>query len=149
MNWLTITIDDLRAVALSKIIDTARTLIVPGQADPVAIAIADAVASVRAAIATGNTLDADPATVPRSLRALTARRAVYALLERAEIALTDDQRATRLADAAQLARIGEEGPRVEPADQPDPTGATPTNRGSVETVVRGNAGHGREELRGI
>ena len=149
MNWLTITIDDLKAVALSEIIDRAQTLVTPGQENPVTIAIADAVSAVRAATATGNALDADPTTVPRSLRALTARRAVFALLERAQTALTVDQQNTRLADEALLTRIREERQRVEPADQPDPTGATPTVGGGTETIVPGNCGNGRGELRGI
>ena len=149
MNWLTITVDDLKAVVLSEIIDTAQTLITPGQADPVASAIEDAVVEVRAIVAAGNALNADPATVPRSLRALTARRAVFALLERAEIALTTDQRNTQLVDAALLARLRADRQRVEPADQPDPTGQTPTDSGGVETLARGNTGNGREDLRGI
>ena len=149
MNWLTITIDDLKAVAPGEIIDTAQTLVTPGQTDPVAAAIADAVATVRAAVASGNALDIDPGAVPLSLRALTARCAVFALLERQGIALTVDQRTTRLADAARIVRIGEEKQRLEPADQPDGSGQTPTTGAMAETVARGNAGHGREELRGI
>ena len=149
MNWLTITIDDLKAVALSETIDAAQTLVTPGQTNPVAVAIADAVSAVRAAVAVGNVLDADPGTVPRSLRALTARFAVFALLERAEIALNADQKVTRLADAALLARIGADRQRVEPADQPDATGGTPTSVGGTETVAPGHFGNGRRELRGI
>ena len=143
MNWLTITNDDLKAVALSEIIDAAQTLISPGQPDPAARAIADAVLTVRRAVAAGNVLDTDPTTVPGSLRALTARAAAFALLERMEIDLTADQRATRAADTARLVRIGEERQRVEPADHPS------TVDGAVETVVRGNTGHSREDLRGI
>ena len=149
MNWLTITIDDLKAVAASATIDTAQTLVTPEQTDPVAAAIENAVAAVRAAVASGNALDTDPNTVPRSLRALTARSAVFALLERMGMALSIDQRATRLADEERLTRLSAEQQRVEPADQPDLSGHTPTNRADVETVAPGNTGHGREELRGI
>ena len=149
MNWLTISIDDLRAVALGEIIDTAQRLVVPGQADPVVAVIANAVATVRAAVATGNALDTEATTVPRSLQALTARNAAFALLERIEVPLTADQRNTRAADVALLTRVRDEQLRVEPADHPDGSGESPTNTVSVETVVRGNAGHGREELRGI
>ena len=149
MNWLTITIDDLKAVALSEIIDTAQTLVTPWQTSPVTVAIADAVSAVRAAVATGNRLDVNAAAVPGSLRALTARLAVCALLERAEVALNDDQRAAHLADAAWLASIRDERQRVEPADQPDPTGATPTSTSSTETITPGHRGNGRGELRGL
>ena len=149
MNWLTITTDDLRAVALNEIIDTAQTLVTPGQTSPVAVAIADAVSAVRAAVATGNRLDVNAAAVPGSLRALTARLAVCALLERAGTALNADQRTTHLADAAWLASLRDERQRVEPADQPDLTGATPTATGSTETIAPGNFGNGRGELRNL
>lgn len=141
MNWVSITSDDLKAVAPGGLVDASAT---PGQPDPVAAAIADAVATVRRAVSTGNVLDTDPATVPGSLRGLAARTAVFALLERAELALTADQRTTRAADAETLRRIGEERLGVEPADHPASGGM-----GIVETVAPGNCGQGREELRGI
>ena len=89
------------------------------------------------------TLTKDPATVPGSLRALAARLATFALLERMEIRLTPDQRTTRAADTTRLVRIREERQRFERADHPvsAPTG--------TETVTHGNAGNSRAELRGI
>ena len=151
MNWVLITVDDLRTVAPGEIVAAAQALVVPGQPDAVAAAIADAVATVRRAVADGgNPLDAEPGAVPGSLRGLTARGAVFALRERMELALTADQRTTRAADAALLRRIGEERLRVEPADHPLPVSVTSAESvGVVETVAPGNAGHGREELRGI
>lgn len=143
MNWIFLTVDDLRTVVLGDVIDTARALAATGQADPVTVVMADAVAAVRVAVAAGNTLDADPATVPGSLRALTARLAAFALLERIQVELTTDQRTTRAADAVSLERIRAERRRVEAADQPLPTG------GGVETLAEGNAGHDRNTLRGI
>ena len=128
MNWLTITIDDLKAVVPSETIDTAQTLVTPGQTDPVAVAIADAVAAVRAAVASGNALDTDPGTVPRSLRALTARQAAFALLERQGTALTPDQRTTRAADAAWMARIREERQRLPRQTHPVPASMPPARR---------------------
>ena len=147
MNWVAITIDDLKAVAFGGIIDAARAA-ATGANDPVAEAIADAVAAVRGAISAGNVLDADSATVPRSLRSLTARSAVFALMERVQMDLSVDQRGTRQADLLRLQRIGEQGQRFEQADVP--AGAAEMQPGpGGETVAPGNHGHSREELRGI
>lgn len=143
MNWLTLTKDDLETVAPNAIIDAAQTLVAPGQSDPVARAIADATLSVRDAVSAGNALDTDPATVPGSLRALAARLATFALLERLEVSLTPNQQNTRAADLTRLTRIREERQRFEPADHPGPAPA------GVETVAHGNTGNSRAELRGI
>ena len=146
-NWISLTIDDLKAVAFGGIIDAARAS-AAGANDPVAEAIADAVATVRGAISTGNALDADPTTVPRSLRPLTSRIAVFALMERVQIDLNTDQRATRAADLARLVRIGDQKQRFEQADHP--AGSAEMQVGAtVETVAEGNAGNGRQELRGL
>ena len=91
-NWTTLTIDDLKAVAFGGIIDAAQAT-ATGANDPVAEAIADAVATVRGAISTGNTLDQDSTTIPRSLRPLAARTAVFALMERVQLDLS--RRSTR------------------------------------------------------
>ncbi len=145
MNWISLTIDDLKAVALGDAIDAARAL-APGANDPAAEAIADAVAAVRGAISTGNVLDADPATVPRSLRSLAARTAAFALLERVQIELNADQRATRQADAARLARVASQRERFESADVP--AGSAEMQVGAdIDTITDGNRGNGREELR--
>ncbi len=132
MNWITLGADDLRAVAAGDFVDGAPTAFV-------AEAIAGTVALVRGAVAAGNALDANPATVPGSLRTLAARLAVYGLVERLGGGLTPEQRAARSADDAWLRTLREEAQRVEPADRP----------GGVQTVAPGNSGHGREELRGI
>ena len=111
-------------------------------------AIADAVAGVRGAISTGNVLDVDVTTVPRSLRSLTARTAAFALMDRVQMDLSVDQRGTRQADLLRLQRIGEQQQRFEQADVP--AGAGEMQPGpSVETVAPGNRGNSREELRGI
>lgn len=134
MNWIVLSVDDLRAVAAAgEIVDGA-------QAPVLAAAIADAVAAVRGAVAAGNVLDADPATVPGSLRGLTARTAVFGLLETLRAGLSAEQLAIRAADAWRLTQIRDERQRVEPADR---------SGGGSQTVVPGNGGHSREELRGI
>ena len=150
MNWVLITVDDLKAVAPGELVAAAQALVLPGQPDPVLAAIADAVAAVRRAVgAGGNALDAEMAAVPGSLRGLTARTTIFALRERMELALTADQRTTRAADAETLQRISEQRIRVEAPDQPTTGGGAAGFIGPVETVAPGNAGHGREELRGI
>ena len=143
MNWIVVTVDDLKAVALEEVVNAARGLVAAGQPDPAATALADAVLAVRVAVAAGNALDANAGSVPGSLRALTARTAAFALFERGQIELNADQRATRATDLTRLERLREERQRVEPADQPLPA------NGGTETVADGNAGHGREELKGI
>ncbi len=103
---------------------------------------------MRGAISTGNVLDEDPATIPRSLRSLAARTAVFALMERVQLDLNIDQRATRQADLARLQRIGEQQQRFEQADAP--AGAAEMQPGpGGDTVAPGNRGHSREELRGL
>ena len=147
MNWVSITVDDLKAVAFGGIVDAAQATAV-GANDPVAEAIADAVATVRGAISTGNVLDVDVSKVPRSLRSLAARSAVFALMERVQMDLSVDQRATRQADLRRLQRIGEQQQRFEQADVP--AGAAEMQPGpGGETIAPGNRGHSREELRGI
>ena len=146
-NWIVLTADDLKAVAFGGIIEAARAS-AAGSVDPVVEAMADAVATVRGAISTGNVLDQDPATVPRSLRPLAARVAAFALMERVQIELNADQRATRAADLARLTRIGDQKQRFERADHPAGSAEMQTGAGG-ETVVEGNAGNGREELRGL
>ena len=73
---------------------------------------------------------------------------MFALMERVGMDLGVDQRATRQADLLRLQRIGEQKQRFEQADVPAGAGEMQPGPG-VETVVPGNRGHGREELRGI
>ena len=143
MNWVSLDIDDLKAVAFGGVVDAAQTT-ATGTHDPAAEAIADAVADVRGAISTVNVLDADVAKVPRSLRALAARSAVFALMERVGMDLSIDQRATRQADLLRLQRIGEQKQRFEQADAP--AGAAEMEPGlSVEAVAGGKWGDGEGE----
>ncbi len=146
-NWTALTIDDLKAISFGGIIDAAQTNST-GANDPVAEAIADAVATVRGAISTGNTLDQDPTTIPRSLRSLAARTAVFALMERVQFDLNADQRATRVADQARLARIGGQQQRFESADHPAGSAEMQTGA-TIDTVAEGNSGNGRQDLRGL
>lgn len=117
-NWTAITADDLKAAGHGAIVDRARTAAVGG-VDPVAFEIENAVKFVRSQVEFGNAVDSDPATVPASLKGLAVRMALFALMERLRLSLTEDQRATRKGDEARLLRIAE---RKIPVETPDTAG---------------------------
>jgi len=114
-NWTSITIDSLKAAGHGAIVNAAETAGV-GAVDPVGESIAEAVARVRAACSAGNQLDADPTTVPNSVRGLAIRMALFALMERIGLPLGEDQRETRRTDQDYLLRISADRLRFE---QPD------------------------------
>jgi len=116
-NWITITADDLKAAGHGFIIDRAQT-VATGEVDPVGKAIVGAIARVRRAVNSGNALDADPSTVPNSLVEVTMRIALYALMERIRMPLSDDQKETRKNDNSDLLRISDKGIPVEKPDNP-------------------------------
>ena len=69
-------------------------------------------------------------------------------MERVQIDLNADQRATRVADQARLQRIGDQKQRFEQADHP--AGNAEMQPGAtIDTVAEGNGGNSREELRGL
>ena len=114
-NWTSITADDLKAAGHGLIVDRAQTT-ATGTVDPVAEEIANAVARVRRAVAAGNPVDADPTKVPMSLKALTARMAIFALMERIRVPLSDDQKKSREFDNSDLLRIADRKGLVEAPD---------------------------------
>lgn len=128
MRWIPITIDDLKTAGHGFIVDRATTT-ATGSVDPASEEIANAVARVRRAVAAANTLDVNPTKVPKSLKGVTVRLALYALMERIRMPLSDDQRETRKADYSDLLRIADRKVRLEEPDDPD-TEATPPNRGT-------------------
>ncbi len=146
-NWTAISAEDLKAIAYGGIIDAANSQ-AAGYNNPVAEAISDAVAMVRGAISTGNVLDQDATKIPNSLRSLACRTAVFALMERLQIELTQDQRITRQSDLSRLSRITDQKIRFENADTPGGSGEMQPGA-NIETVQRGNHGNDRETLRGL
>ena len=114
-NWTIITADNLKASGHGAVIDKARSTAIGG-IDPVAQEIESAVARVRRAIATGNSLDANPAKVPNSLQAVTIRLAIFALMERIRFPLSEDQKDTKRNDNSDLIRIHDAKERVEIPD---------------------------------
>lgn len=129
MNWTILTADDLKAAGHGTIIDRAQTAAVGGT-DPVVEEIANAVSRVRRAVASGNPLDANAAKIPNSLKALTVRMAVFALMERIRFPLSRDQETTRKEDYSDLLRITDRKSLVETPDQPMEVSSIPQNRGA-------------------
>lgn len=128
-NWTAITVDDLKASGLGFVVDKAQTAFT-GAADPVSEEIANATARVRRAVASGNPLDSDPAKVPGSLKGVTVRLALFALMERIRFPLSDDQRETRKSDNSDLLRIADRKVLVEAPDDAMETSPVPQNLGS-------------------
>lgn len=128
-RWTSISADDLKAAGLGFVVDKARTSAVGG-VDPCAEEITNAVARVRRAVGGGNPLDADGTKVPGSLKGVTVRLALFALMERIRMPLTEDQRETRKADNSDLLRIADRKVLVEAADTPLEDSPVPQNLGS-------------------
>lgn len=126
MNWTTLTVDDLKAAGLAWVVEKAQDTST-GDLDPVEEAISSSVARVRRAI-TGSELDVDTAKVPRSLKAVAVRMALFVLMERLRIPLSKDQTDTRAADNSDLLRISDK--RI-PVEKPD------TGGGSAEMAPMG------------
>lgn len=127
-HWLTITPDHLKAAGHSAILNRAQTLAV-GDIDPVADSIGSAVARVRRAVEAANDLDTDITKVPKSLEDVTVRLALFRLMERIGLPLSEDQRKSRDLDAADIRELSARRILVEPPDDPD-TASTPQNRGN-------------------
>ena len=146
-NWTIITIDDLKATGHGAVIDAAQTTAV-GNTDPVIESIADAVSKIRGAISVGNSLDRDAAKIPNSLKSLAARIALFALCERIQFALTDDQRDTKRNDQSYLNRIIDEKIRFERPD--NPAGSAEMQQGmSVGIITSTPRQASRSQLSGL
>ena len=138
-NWTAITEDNLKAAGHGAIVDAARSA-GAGGGDPVAESIADAVSRVRAACSTGNQLDADATKVPNSVKGLAIRIALFALMERINYPLGEDQRDTRRNDNSYLLRINDDRLKFELPD--NSAGNAEMQRGAdMDTVTRTNRRH--------
>ena len=116
-NWTAIARDDLKAAANGNVVDRAGAAAVGG-VDPVAEETANAVARIRRACQRGNILDVDPTKIPKSLKAVTVRLVIWALMERIRLPLTDDQKDTRRNDNSDIIRLSDGKERVESPDNP-------------------------------
>ncbi len=148
MRWTTITSDHLKSLGHGSIVDRARAIAV-GALDPVSEAIADATARVRRAVSTGNVLDADPTTVPDSLKLVAIRLSLFALMERIGLPLSEDQRQTRRDDISDLNRITDNRTKVELPDNPDSSAEMQATGHAIEALNVHNRQTRRKDLNGL
>lgn len=134
MNWFPITADDLKASGHGAIIDKAQTL-ATGSVDPVADAIANIIAEVRAAVRTGNQLDTDATKIPRSLKRLAVQMILFSLMERIGLPLNDDQKKEAQRHTDRLEQLFQHKEVLEPADSPD-TASGPVNPGTWNSAAK-------------
>lgn len=144
MNWTALTSADLQKVGPPAVIAAAEAQSPTATAE----AIADAVSAVRGACSTGNSLDIDTTKVPNSLKALTARMALWALYDILQLELTQDQRDSRKADQSRINRITDLRLRFE---TPDNAGVGEMQQaGGIETITSSNRQqYTREGLNGL
>lgn len=126
-QWIVPEAGDIKAAGYGSIIDAARTRSTGG-VDPVVDAIKGVTAQVRTAVRQGNTLDANPAKIPHSLKPLAVRMVLYTLMRRIGLELNQDQRDEAGRDEKHLAQLMQRKLQVEAADDPDAT-AGPVNPG--------------------
>jgi hypothetical protein len=97
-RWITLSLTDLNEFKVAELVEALRTeALAEAQGDPMPGMIGDTARELRAAVAFSGKykLDANPETIPASLRALGAKKVVRELKGRLEIALkkkeeTDD-----------------------------------------------------------
>ena len=147
-RWIRIFDDHLKAAGHGAIVDRARTQAVGGL-DPVDETIADAVARVRRAVSAGNVLDAETAAVPASLKGVAVRLALFGLMERIGLALSEDQRDTRRDDISDLKRIADNRTKVETPDTPAASAEMQATGHRVEAVGVPRRQTGRERTGGL
>jgi hypothetical protein len=131
-NWTIITVDDLKATGLGFVVDKAQTT-ATGGTSPVAYAIETATARIRRCIAGGgNKLDVNPEKVPNSLLAVGANIAMWGLMQRLRVPLSEDQKKQRDLDEADLKRVAD--PKIStPLETPD----DPAGTAEMETPTPG------------
>lgn len=127
-RWITLIADDLKAAGYGTILASAQATPV-GDVDPVVDVLASATARVRRAVSAGNAVDTDVSKIPRSLKSVGVRMAIYALMELIGLSLSEDQRETRKLDMKDLTDLATRQIRVEEPDHAD-AAAVPQNRGS-------------------
>ena len=132
-NWTSITSDDIKAVGYGMIVDKARTMAVGG-VDPAIEAIANAVARVRRAVATGNIMDIDATKVPNTLKGVTVKLALYDLMRRLRLGLSHDESEDERNQISDLKRIQDDRAPVENPDTPG--GSAEMQHGNMVAAIR-------------
>ena len=150
MNWLSLTLEHVKATGNAAIINAAlaKAAEAGNTIDPISEAIENAVGRIRGAVSVGNLLDRDTTKIPKSLKGLALRMVVYALREFIEFDLTEDQRATKKDDSSYLIRISDDKIRFEEPDEP--AGSAEMQPGGLFQIVDSRPRQfTRDTLRGL
>jgi hypothetical protein len=132
-NWIAITQSDLEDAKVAALVDALRTsALATGQTDPAPRVIADVVTEMRGQIGNHNRVDSDATKIPASLKPIAVLLILFALKNRLEIALTEDERTEQRRCHEQLNRIEDGKRQVETPDSPEE--APLERKGSVEVV---------------
>jgi hypothetical protein len=106
MNWTAIDATAVKTAKNAVFLDTARSIATAhGDGDPLPEMIADVVATIRAAVSTGNALDADTTKIPNSLKGMAVRMVVRRLKDYIQQPLTTDELKQADDDRSYLNRI--------------------------------------------
>jgi hypothetical protein len=122
-NWIDIDSAAVKTgkttVFLTKMQAKAAAL---GEADPLPAMIDDVTAQLRATVSTGNTLDADTAKIPNSLKGLALRMVMRRIKDYLEYPLSADELKQATDDSSYLNRIVDSKIQFETPDTPGGSG---------------------------
>jgi hypothetical protein len=147
-RWFTLTAAHLKAAGHGHLVDKART-VATGGIDPVDNAIQAAVARIHRAIAPGNILDVDVTKIPRSFQQVAERLALYGLMERIGLDLSEDQRGHLRDINSDLNRTADSKLKVEQPDNAQATSTMQTTGVKVSAVNVPRRQTGRERTAGL
>jgi len=122
-NWTNITEEDVRTAGLSTFLEAMRKQAsTRGENDPLPSKIADAVATLRAAVSVGNDLDMDESKIPNSLRGLCLRMILRRIKAYLEYNLRPDELQQAKDDQSYINRISDAKISFETPDDPGGSG---------------------------
>jgi len=148
-NWTPITEESVKATKASTILAKVRAMAsAQGDADPLPEMIADVVATIRASISVGNTLDVDQAKIPTSLKGLALRMVVRRVKDFCQLSLTEDERKQADDDRSYLNRIADHKIRFEAPDTPAGS-AEMQSAGGVDVITASRRFADRETMNGL
>lgn len=150
-NWITIAALDLNDHKVGELVEALRTeALAQGQGDPMPGIITEVVNEIRGAIGFSGhyVLDADLATIPKSLREVASKKILRVLKSRLEISLNkDDESDAKIYESRLQSLIAREWP-VETADvalNPVPT----QSASSMPSITPRIRRYGRDEGDGL
>ena len=152
MQWVTITVDDLRDTKASALIDAFQSAALgAGQTDPVPRTIDKVCDRILAEIQSSKhyVVSATPHAIPPSLVELAGNLIAWRMQGRLNVLnalpVTDQDKTDHAEDLKYLARIAAGTVTIEVPD--DPVTITDVQSGAfVETAQEGTTGHSREDL---